>query len=240
MQDQNTSQVKQQAGGAALLDLRINKIPFFNAAVSQSSKILATKLKFIARQKRSNFQQSNQGSVHTSEVNQAKKQYILTQLDLEPMLIKAMDMEEGHGWTFDFACQVSKEYRRFLILCLENQNHPVVPSTHIDNFWHLHILDTQKYEEDCNHCFGYMLHHFPYFGMRGEQDAANLRKSWLETLILYQFTFGEAAPENLWPHSNRCPNCGVRCKSSYDLDTANIFDGRRPRLADVKFNHVHV
>lgn len=106
-----------------------------------------------------------------------RRQWILTGLDLEPIIIKAMDSEEGYGWPFAFADRVSKEYRRFLILCLEHRQdnkYLIVPSKPVDKFWHLHILDTRKYIEDCQYCFGSMLHHFPYFGMRGDQDAANL------------------------------------------------------------------
>ena len=164
-----------------------------------------------------------------------RRQWILTGLNLEPILIKAMDAEEGHSWTLDFARRVSREYRRFLVLCLEYPQAPIVPSSLVDDFWHLHILDTQKYGEDCQHCFGSMLHHFPYFGMRGEKDAANLREAWLKTLTLYQSTFGTAAPQNLWPHSNRCPNCGRRCRALDGSDTAaGVFDGRRPKLADLR------
>ena len=163
-----------------------------------------------------------------------RRLHILAELDLEPIMIKAIDTEEGHGWTLDFACRVSQEYRRFLVLCLENPDDPVVPSSLVDDFWHLHILDTQKYAEDCDHCFGEMLHHFPYFGMRGDADAANLRKAWLKTLALYQSTFGEAAPAKLWPHSNRCPNCGRRCLRVRDQEFDSVFDDRRPSLADLR------
>ena len=167
-----------------------------------------------------------------------KKQWILADLDLEPILIKAMDAEEGHGWALDFAYRVAQEYRRFLVLCLEYPQDPIVPSSLVDDFWHLHILDTQKYTEDCQHCFGSMLHHFPYFGMRGEKDAANLRQAWLKTLALYQSTFATAAPKDLWPHSNRCPNCGRRCAGVEDLNpTHDAFDSRRPRLADLGLSH---
>lgn len=167
-----------------------------------------------------------------------RRQWILTDLDLEPILIKAMDAEEGHGWTFDFACRVAQEYRRFLVLCLEHPSDPIVPSSLVDDFWHLHILDTQKYIDDCQQCFGSMLHHFPYFGMRGKKDAANLREAWLKTLALYQSTFGMAAPEHLWPHSNRCPNCGRRCRDVQDANSADgVFDGQRPRLADLELSH---
>ena len=166
-------------------------------------------------------------------MREMKRQRILLNLDLEPIIIKAMDAEEGYGWTFDFACRVADEYRKFLILCLEEPDEPVVPSSFIDDFWHLHILDTQKYAEDCEQYLGYMLHHFPYFGMRGEEDAHNLRRAWAGTLTLYASVFGEAAPADLWPKSNRCPNCGRRCKRSNEVGASTVFDDRRPRLADM-------
>ena len=163
-----------------------------------------------------------------------KKQRILSDLDLEPIIIKAMDMEEGHGWSFGLACRVAEEYRKFLVLCLEHPDEPVVPSNLVDDFWHLHILDTQKYMEDCHQYLGYLLHHFPYFGMRGEEDARNLRQAWEQTLTFYESTFGESAPSDLWPRSNRCPNCGRRCKRGDKvLENQAVFDERRPRLADM-------
>ena len=162
------------------------------------------------------------------------KQRILTDLDLEPIIIKAMDVEEGHGWSLGFACRVADEYRKFLVLCFENPDDPIVPSSFVDDFWHLHILDTQKYMEDCHQYLGYMLHHFPYFGMRSEEDARNLRRAWENTLALYEAAFGKAAPSDLWPKSKRCPNCGRRCrKGDNDLINQPVFDERRPRLADI-------
>lgn len=149
---------------------------------------------------------------------------ITNELDLEPIIVKAIDKEEGYGWTLDFALAVSEEYRKFLILCVENPDFGTVPSNYVDDFWHLHILDTMKYEDDCSQFLGYFLHHFPYFGMRGKQDAKNLTTAWMETRALYEKRFGEI-PESLWPISNRCPNCGRRCKKAA-IDV-------RPTLADV-------
>lgn len=162
------------------------------------------------------------------------KQHALSDLDLEPIIIKAMDAEEGHGWTLGFASRVAAEYRRFLVLCLEHPDEPIVPSSFVDDFWHLHILDTQKYMEDCDQYLGYMLHHFPYFGMRGEEDAHNLRQAWEKTLAFYGATFGAEAPPDLWPKSNRCPNCGRRRrKGDNEAIDEPVFDERRPRLADI-------
>ena len=59
-------------------------------------------------------------------------------------------------------------------------------------FWHCHILDTKKYADDCQHALGFFLHHFPYFGMRGEEDSQNLRRAFEETLTLIEREYGES------------------------------------------------
>ena len=145
------------------------------------------------------------------------------EIDLEPIVIKAMCADEGMGWSFDFACQVAREYRRFLVLCSQSPEAAVVPSALVDDFWHLHILDTAKYMADCERYLGYYLHHFPYFGMRGAQDARNLADAWEGTLALYGEAFGEEADPQLWPRSKRCPNCGRRREGA---------DEKRPSFAD--------
>lgn len=162
------------------------------------------------------------------------KQRILSELDLEPIIVKAIDTEEGHAWSLSFASRVSEEYRKFLVLCFEHPHESVVPSNFVDDFWHLHILDTQKYMQDCERYLGYMLHHFPYFGMRGEEDAQNLRRAWERTLVLYKAAFGEAAPSDLWLKSNLCPNCAApRNIGREGLIAQAVFDDYRPRLADI-------
>lgn len=53
-------------------------------------------------------------------------------------------------------------------------------------------MDTEKYAVDSDVVFGYFLHHFPYFGMRGAEDARNLRLAFEETLALVKQEFGES------------------------------------------------
>src|SRR6266850_2907203 len=95
-------------------------------------------------------------------------------LDLEPIKFKLMDKDEGQGWSRQYVEVMAVAYKRFLTLLVTHPETPIAPSTDIDKFWHGHILDTMKYAEDCEQIFGYFLHHFPYFGMRGEEDAAQL------------------------------------------------------------------
>ncbi len=145
-------------------------------------------------------------------------------LDLEPIMIKVMDKGEGLGWSLDFTKKVAEEYKKYLALCLKNPDKAIIPSSYVDDFWHYHILDTLKYQEDCQNIFGYFLHHFPYFGMRGKEDEENLKIAWQESCAIYEKHFGPMNKE-IWHTSKRCPNCGRRCKdaSPYSMD-------KRPRL----------
>ena len=149
---------------------------------------------------------------------------VITTLDLEPIMVKAMDYDEGMGWSLDITNTVAEEYRKYLTLCIEHPNKSIVPPKMVDSFWHLHILDTQKYAQDCQIIFGYFLHHFPYFGMRGEEDASNLRSAWDETCSIYRKRFGDLS--DLWVNSARCPNCGRR-KHGDNSHTMNV----RPTLS---------
>jgi hypothetical protein len=115
-------------------------------------------------------------------------------LDLDPIKLKLMDKAEGHGWTRAQADQNELEYKRFLALLAKYPDQSIAPTTEVDKFWHGHILDTMKYAEDCENVFGYFLHHFPYFGMRGEQDAADLVNAFMNMQRLHEQEFGIATP----------------------------------------------
>lgn len=116
-------------------------------------------------------------------------------LDLDPIKVKLMDAEEGHGWTREYADAMETAYKRFLTLLVKHPEATVAPSKEIDKFWHAHILDTIKYGQDCKRVFGYFLHHFPYFGLRGEEDAAQLAQAGVAMERLYQAEFGEPMPQ---------------------------------------------
>ncbi len=135
-------------------------------------------------------------------------------IDFSMIKLKLMDPEEGAGWSAEQCERVEVEYRRYLALSRHYPEKAVVPSKIVDTFWHAHILDTQAYAPDCQAVFGFFLHHYPYFGMRGAADAQALGSAYDETLNLYERHFG-IPPADLWARSGaaRCPNCGVRCKN---------------------------
>ena len=115
-------------------------------------------------------------------------------LDLDPIKLKLMDAEEGQGWSREYTDRMELAYKRFLILLVRFPDQVIAPTKDVDKFWHGHILDTMKYAEDCEEVFGYFLHHFPYFGMRGADDAANLRAASENMHAIYEREFGESLP----------------------------------------------
>jgi hypothetical protein len=116
---------------------------------------------------------------------------LIAELNLDPIKVKLMHKESGEGWSLAQASAVEVEYRRFLSLMKLFPNEQVAPRFDVDIFWHYHILDTMKYAIDCQHIFGYFLHHFPYIGMSGEdEDDAALRAS-ARMQKLYEASFGE-------------------------------------------------
>lgn len=112
-------------------------------------------------------------------------------LDLEPIKVKLMHEESGEGWTLERANAIEFEYRRFLVLMKKFPQEQTAPLVDVDTFWHYHILDTMKYAADCDAVFGYFLHHFPYIGLRGEDDEAAHQRVGQRMQELYEATFGE-------------------------------------------------
>ena len=113
----------------------------------------------------------------------------ISELDLEPIKRKLMHLESGEGWTLEQANAVEVEYRRFLYLMKKFPTEQTSPSVAVDTFWHYHILDTMKYAVDCEHVFGYFLHHYPYVGMVGEDAGAEHHSSGERMRELYEQTF---------------------------------------------------
>lgn len=111
------------------------------------------------------------------------------QLDLDPIKFKMLHPEEGVGWMREKVDRVERVYRRFLFL-VGTRSEPIILTKDVDVMWHHHILDTAKYRTDCDYLFGYFLDHFPYFGMRGQQDSEALFASFTITRRIYQEQFG--------------------------------------------------
>jgi len=161
-----------------------------------------------------------------------RKVQLIDGLDLEPIAFKLVHPEPGEtGMSVEEADELVKKYRCFLKLCAMYPEESIVPSKEIDKVWHVHILDTAMYMADCDAIFGFVLHHFPYFGLRGEADLEMLHAKGAETRELYLRHFGEdmygGSVQNM--DATCTGNCSPSCSPSGC--GKKVFDGAsRPRL----------
>lgn len=135
-----------------------------------------------------------------------------------------MDKEEGEGWSLEKVKAIAVKYRKFLILKMRYPDITISRSRDIDKFWHYHILDTSKYMTDCNNIFGAYLHHFPYLGMSGEKDKADLEKCFEQTKQLYFENFGEdmTDPNDIVATSNCSTYCGGNIELLANLERPSL------------------
>jgi hypothetical protein len=131
----------------------------------------------------------------------------LDQLDLEPIVYKITHHHQGPKWDLAKADEVAHLYKQYLTLCFLYPGIGNVPTQDIDTFWHYHILDTAKYQDDCQKLLGRFLHHFPYFGLRGAEDEQALAFAFEQTRALFAEHFGVAFSEN------KCEDCRDDCVS---------------------------
>jgi hypothetical protein len=106
-----------------------------------------------------------------------------------------------NGWNEAKAARVVEEYKRFCFLAA-TAGHEVTPSDAVDQAWHLHLTYSRDYwERFCPEVLGRPLHHGPTAG--GADDRARFFEQYAETLKSYERTFGEGAPDDLWPAAAR-------------------------------------
>ena len=127
----------------------------------------------------------------------------IANLDFTRMRQKLLDPVEGCGLSEIELNLAELEYRKFLTLHMAHPTIPLVPNRLVDLFWHAHILDTQRYHQDCLVLYGYLLHHDPYMGIDGPDSELELEKMFDTTKILYEVHFGTYPTERM---------SAVRCK----------------------------
>lgn len=93
---------------------------------------------------------------------------VIASIDLEATKYKLIKEE---GWSLGRVDAVETLYKGFLALVSLFPEETHVPTEDIDEMWHTHILDTRKYMSDCQSMFGTYLHHYPYLGVMGADDA---------------------------------------------------------------------
>lgn len=113
----------------------------------------------------------------------------INKLDLGPIKFKLVHEDD---LPIEEVRILERQYRQFLMLVHLYSDKSIVPTKDIDKIWHAHILDTQKYREDCQQIFGKFIDHFPYLGLRGPEDVELLNKSFNETAELFSKEFSES------------------------------------------------
>jgi len=118
----------------------------------------------------------------------------IAELDLEMIKMKIQNNDDGVVWNFNQCEDAEIEYKRYLTLCRHYPypQYSIVPNKIMDTMWHYHILDTRSYVMDSEKLFGGYFHHYPYFGLRGEEDATRLKEAFEKTKVLYHNHFGES------------------------------------------------
>jgi len=128
----------------------------------------------------------------------------------------AFEAERRNGerlWDQERVDRALNEYKQFLALMLWNPDAVLVPSEDIDEVWHTHVLNTARYQADCQAIFGCFQHHSPTFGESEEVQDAHM-KGRDETLDLFEAAFGEAPLSYFFNDYLKCgrvsadPKCG--------------------------------
>lgn len=140
---------------------------------------------------------------------------------------QAMDITEA--WNFELATKKITEvkmglwdakraeaavrnYKRYMAVTKALDGVQLVPSGDIDEIWHMHILDTRAYMRDCEQLFGGFLHHYPYFGMLGEENNRQWLEIQHESESLWCALFGEA----LYITNSQAQKCPQACPCHID------------------------
>lgn len=114
-----------------------------------------------------------------------------------PRLTFVARLARENGWTPDFAARVVDEYKRFIALAA-TAPHPVTPSEHIDQAWHLHLAYTDSYwTRMCGQVVGRPINHNPTRG--GDTENRKFDDWYARTLETYRQAFGHAPPTEIWP-----------------------------------------
>lgn len=124
----------------------------------------------------------------------------IQQLNFEKIKHK-MGHRDSLGWPLEQIERAENEYKRYLTLIKLNFRKRLVPSKLMDEFWHMHILDTKAYREDCHKVFGDFIDHYPYFGINGEEDKNKLLSEFEQTKNIYKRQFKEEMGD---AYASRC------------------------------------
>ncbi len=105
------------------------------------------------------------------------------------------DSKKGCGWTLEQSIRAIGRYKTFLFISFLYPQVLLVPTPEIDRVWHVHILHTRQYHNDCQRVFGRFIHHEPDSELEGKSHPSNFAQAFAQTqalLALYEGYFNIA------------------------------------------------
>jgi len=95
-----------------------------------------------------------------------------------------------YGWPKKNADKCIQQYKNFLFLLKKYGNtQQLTPSEDLDEVWHLHILNTKQYRQDCDNIFGKFLDHDPIYPTQKSLSETS-KNTFQITQDLYRKEFG--------------------------------------------------
>lgn len=143
----------------------------------------------------------------SSFVEQSTVDSIMSRIDTIDFTPHGYKLEKEYGWSVSKINYTIKLYKEWLALQALYENLSFAPSELVDEFWHVHILDTRKYMNDCNLIKGEFIHHYPYFGLTEQENESVLESGFTLTKKLYLHHFGHC---EMGFEGNLAASCGCR------------------------------
>ena len=143
------------------------------------------------------------------------------------LAVKKLQESNNKGWSESRALKAVEDYKRYLALTKALDGFQLVPNGDLDEIWHLHLLDTRRYVEDCHTLFGGFLHHYPYYGMLDEEN----KKDWLENQDFSSALWEKLFSEKLYSTSSEAMKCPQACPCLKGENTTNGIDYNYKRIA---------
>ncbi len=123
------------------------------------------------------------------------------------LAIEKMQEPRYGGWSKDRALKAVEDYKRYLAITKALKGYQLVPNGDLDEIWHLHLLDTRRYVKDCYELFGGFLHHYPYYGMLGEEN----KQDWLDNQEFASELWEKLFSEILYSEKSEAMKCPQLC-----------------------------
>jgi hypothetical protein len=144
-------------------------------------------------------------SVDVTFVDQSKVDLALELVNSLDFGLQIKKMTEYNGLDKNYVYSCLHQYKDFLAMKIAYKDREIdfVPNSMIDEAWHQHILDTKKYASDCNILFGEFLHHYPYSGLRGDDDV----KVWQDNAHTTEVIFYHHFDKRIYSKNNMGRGC---------------------------------